>query len=254
MASTPEAARLVSLCPSLTETLFDIGAGAAVVGATKFCVAPASMPGVSRVGGTKDPCVDRILALEPTLVFANREENRREDVEALTAAGVEVHSSMPRRADEVPALIRDVGEQTGCEVGAEAVAVDVEHALAEARAAALGVEPRRFAVLVWRRPWIAATADTFLSNLLVEAGGVNVLEASRGRYPEVTLEEFASLQPELVCLPSEPFPFDRRHVDELVLASRVDPHRFLLCDGQLLTWHGSRTARGLRAAMRWILG
>lgn len=244
--------RLVSLCPSLTETLFDIGAGPSVVGATKFCVRPSSMPGVARVGGTKDPRVDRILALEPTLVFANREENRLEDVEALRGAGVDVHASMPRRVDEVPALIREVGEKVRCASGAEEAASELERALADARAAARGAERQSFAVLVWRRPWIAATADTFLSNLLEEAGGSNVFPGASGRYPEVTLGEVASLEPRRIVLPDEPFPFGPSHVDELAVATRADSRRFLLCDGQLLTWHGSRTAVGLRAAMRWM--
>ena len=144
----------------MTETLFEIGAGASVVGATKFCVEPRSMPGVVRVGGTKDPSVERILALEPTLVFANREENRLEDVVALEAAGVKVHTSMPRRAAEVPALIRDVGSAVACEPGAEVAAAGVERALEEARASARGIAPWRFAVLVWRRPWIAAQVSS----------------------------------------------------------------------------------------------
>ncbi len=252
MAPATEGMRLVSLCPSLTETLFEIGAGASVIGATKFCVEPRSMPGVVRIGGTKDPSVERILELEPTLVFANREENRLEDVMALEAAGVTVHASMPRRVAEVPALIRDVGEAAACEGRAERVAAEVERALDEARASACEAEPRRFAVLVWRRPWIAASSDTFLSNLLEEAGGVNVLDAAAGRYPEVTMGEVARLDPNLILLPSEPFPFARKHVDELAAATRGNPLRFLLCDGQLLTWHGSRTAQGLRAARRWL--
>lgn len=253
MKSGPDAPRLVSLCPSLTETLFDIGAGGAVVGATRFCVRPADMPGVARVGGTKDPDVRRIVDLGPTTVFANREENRREDVEALRRAGVDVHTSMPRTVADVPPLVRDLGRRVGCTEGAERVASDVERALSDARVAAAARGRRtRFAVLVWRRPWMAATADTFLSDLLEQAGGENVLDAARGRYPEVTARDVARLRPECVLLPSEPFPFGRKHVDELAAATRFAPERFLTCDGALLTWHGSRTADGLRAATRWM--
>lgn len=114
------------------------------------------------------------------------------------------------------------------------------------------MDPVPFLVLVWRRPWMAAAADTFLSNLLVEAGGFNVLVGREERYPEVTLEEVASLRPERVLLPSEPFPFGRRHVDELARVTRMDPRCFLTCDGQLLTWHGSRSVHGLHAAARWM--
>jgi len=244
--------RLVSLCPSMTETLFDIGAGPQVVGATRFCVRPERMEGVTRVGGTKDPRIQRILELEPTLVFANREENRLEDVEALRSAGVEVHDSMPRRVEEVPALIRDVGERVGRAREAGVVADRLDEGIREVRACRRAMDPVPFLVLVWRRPWMAAAADTFLSNLLVEAGGFNVLVGREERYPEVTLEEVASLRPERVLLPSEPFPFGRRHVDELARVTRMDPRCFLTCDGQLLTWHGSRSVHGLHAAARWM--
>ena len=247
-----EAQRLVSLCPSMTETLFDIGAGSQVVGATRFCVRPEQMDGVVRIGGTKDPRIERIRDLRPTLVLANREENRLEDVEALRSAGVEVHDSMPRRVDEVPALIRDVGQRVGRGREAAAVADRLDEGIREARARRRAMDPVSFLVLVWRRPWIAATADTFLSNLLVEAGGSNVLVGGGGRYPEVTPEEVATLRPERVLLPSEPFPFAHQHVGELARATRMDPRRFLPCDGQLLTWHGSRTVIGLRAAARWM--
>jgi len=247
-----EAQRLVSLCPSMTETLFDIGAGPQVVGATRFCVRPERMDGVVRVGGTKDPRIERILDLRPTLVLANREENRLEDVEALRSAGVEVHDSMPRRVEEVPALIRDVGQRVGRAHEAGGVADRLDEGIREVRARRRAMDPVPFLVLVWRRPWIAATADTFLSNLLVEAGGSNVLVGGRDRYPEVTLEEVATLRPERVFLPSEPFPFARQHVNELAHATRMDPRCFLPCDGQFLTWHGSRTVLGLRAAARWM--
>lgn len=236
----------------MTETLFSIGAGAAVVGATRFCVRPASMPGVVRVGGTKDPRLSRVLELRPSLVLANEEENRREDVEALRAAGVEVHTSLPRRVEDVPPLIRAVGALVGQEEGAERAARAVESALDEARALNRAGARTRFLVLVWRRPWMAATADTFLSNLLEHAGGINVLDAGAGRYPEIDPREVASFAPDRVLLPTEPFPFGPRHVTELAAATRVDPARFLTCDGELLTWHGSRTAEGLRAATRWM--
>jgi iron complex transport system substrate-binding protein len=247
-----EAPRLVSLCPSMTETLFDIGAGPQVVGATRFCVRPERMEGVVRIGGTKDPRIERILDLQPSLVLANREENRLEDVEALRAAGVEVHDSMPRRVDEVPALIRDVGQRVGRAREADAVADRLDDGILRLRARRHAMEPVTFLVLVWRRPWIAASADTFLSNLLFEAGGSNVLEGGGDRYPELTTEEVASLRPERVLLPSEPFPFSRQHVDELARATRMDPELFLPCDGQLLTWHGSRSVLGLSAAARWM--
>ncbi|MEM6569896.1 MAG: helical backbone metal receptor [Planctomycetota bacterium] len=246
-------ARLVSLCPSLTETLFDLGAGPEVVGATKFCVHPvAGVEHVVRVGGTKDPRLDRILDLRPTLVLANEEENRLEDVEALREAGVAVHTSLPRRVADVPPLIRELGGVVGHADRAEDLALGVEEAATRAQEAAAMRSPRRVLVLIWRRPWMSANGDTFLSDLLATAGGRNVVADRAERYPRLELDEVRALDPDLVLLPSEPFPFKEEHVDELVTRTRIGRSRFLGCDGELLTWHGSRTAAGLSAATRWL--
>ncbi|MEO0660023.1 MAG: helical backbone metal receptor, partial [Planctomycetota bacterium] len=106
--------RLVSLCPSITETLFELGVGGAVVGATKFCVEPeAELAGVDRIGGTKDPDLDRIAALEPTLVLMNEEENRREDSLELEEAGLNLHSSFPKDPEGTAAMVRSIAETVG---------------------------------------------------------------------------------------------------------------------------------------------
>lgn len=248
--------RYVSLVPSVTETLFALGVGQRVVGLTKFCVRPApAVEGIAKVGGTKDPRIDRILGLEPSLVLLNEEENRVEDLEALTAAGVRVHTSFPRTVDDVPRTLRELGALVGRSARAEELARDVEEAAAEARRGA-GREPVPFAVLVWRAPWIAAGPTTYLSDLLATAGGVNVLAATAGapRYPEVTPEELGELSPARVLLPSEPFPWRARHRDELVARSGLGREVFLPCDGELLTWHGPRTAAGLRRTAGWLRG
>lgn len=249
------ARRLVSLCPSTTETLFALGLGPDLVGRTKFCVEPAGeVEAATSIGGTKDPRIDRILALDPTLVFANQEENRREDVRALEAAGVPVHTTFPRGPADVPAMIRSQGDAAGAATDrVEEAAQRVRRALDEVRAAAGDEDPTSFVVLIWRGPWMAAGTDTFLSRLLEVAGGHNLMGDTEIRYPEISLEGLAEARPRLVLLPSEPFPFGPRHVDELVRVTRIDPARFVRCDGQLLTWHGVRTAAGLRAARDWIV-
>ena len=249
------AARYVSLVPSLTETLFELGVGESVVGATKFCVHPRpALDAVPRVGGTKDPRIDRILALSPTLVLVNQEENRLEDVERLRAAGLAVHVTFPRRVADVPTMLRGLGELVGRPGRGEELAADVEAAVEEVRPAATGRAPVPFAVLVWREPWLAAGPETFLSDLVTVAGGVNVIQGAPGgaAYPEVELDGLQGLGPRRILLPSEPFPFRELHRDELSRRTRIDLAAFLRCDGQLLTWHGSRTAAGLRSAAQWL--
>ncbi len=245
--------RLVSLVPSLTETLFELGAGADVVGATKFCVHPREgMEHVTRIGGTKDPKIERILALKPTLVFANEEENRLEDVERLRAAGVPVHVTFPRTVAQVGPMILGLGSALGCPREAQVLADRVVAAQGQAAAAAPS-RGSRFLVLVWRGPWMAASADTFLSDLLETAGGVNVVAGGgASRYPEVSLEQITAWDPDVVVLPSEPYPFQPPHADELVRGARIRGARFVFCDGELLTWHGARTADGLLAAREWL--
>lgn len=248
------APRWVSLVPSITETLFALGAGDEVVGATKFCVRPKDAMGhVQRIGGTKDPKIDKILGLRPTRVFANQEENRREDVERLREAGVDVHLSFPRAVEDVGPMISSLAEAVG---RPQEGLVWAERLAAAVSAVCPGPDsgpPVTFLVLIWRGPWMAAAADTFLSSLLEAAGGSNsVTSADSGRYPEVSFEQMAAWDPDLVLLPSEPYPFRGDHIDELVRGTRIERSRFVLCDGELLTWHGARTADGLLAARRWI--
>jgi ABC-type Fe3+-hydroxamate transport system substrate-binding protein len=239
--------RVVSLCPSLTDTVFALGRGDWLVGRSKFCVQPRGVvERVERVGGTKNPKLDRIVALAPDLVLLNEEENRREDAEALAAAGVPTSVTFPRDVDGAIASVRALGEALDARDAAAGVVADIEAARARARAVAARVGPWRFAYLIWREPWMAAGGDTYISALLGEAGGVNVYAASAARYPELTLAELAAAAPARVLLSSEPFPFAARHVPDVEAA--VPGASVALVDGEALSWHGARTAAGLGAA------
>lgn len=246
--------RVVSLCPSLTELVFALGRGDALVGRTKFCHTPAvGVAGVPTFGGTKNPKVDRIVALRPNLVLLNEEENRREDAEALAAAGVPLHVSFPKTAEDTAAMIRSIGAALGAPDAADALAADVERRAAAVRTraaarAARGERPVRWAYLIWRRPWMAVRDDTFVSALLDAAGGENVCAGAAVRYPEVTAEQLRAADPDVVLLSSEPFPFAEGHADELAAATGIDRARFRLADGELLSWHGARTGEGAEYA------
>jgi ABC-type Fe3+-hydroxamate transport system substrate-binding protein len=243
--------RVVSLCPSLTELVFAVGRGDALVGRTKFCVHPADqVAAIQTLGGTKDPKLDRVVALRPDLVLMNEEENRREDWEALAAAGVPLHVSFPRDAPGTAAMVRSVGEALGAVRAAEGIAGEIERRTAAVRARAAerlarGTPPVRWAYLIWRRPWMAAGGDTFVTALLDQAGGVNVFAGAASRYPEVGADELRAADPDVVLLSSEPFPFAERHVEELVAETGLPRGRFRFADGELLSWHGSRTVLGV---------
>lgn len=238
--------RIVSLCPSLTELVFDLGAGDALVGRTKFCVHPADrVEAVEKVGGTKNPKVERILALVPDLVLMNEEENRAEDADALRNAGIRVHASMPRTVQETAAMVRSIGIALHRPREAEVIAADIERRADRVSRDASKYPPVRYAVLIWREPLMAVNNDTFIAGLLGLPGGQNVFGERPDRYPVITAKELHDADPLLVILPNEPFPFEEKHASELAEATGLPRVRFKLADGELLSWHGSRTPRGI---------
>jgi ABC-type Fe3+-hydroxamate transport system substrate-binding protein len=228
--------RIVSLVPSQTELLFDLGLGEAVVGVTDFCTEPPELPAhCVRIGGTKRFLFDRITALAPDLIIGNREENYREGIERL-AAGCPVWMSDIHTLPGALAMIRAVGELTGRAAPACAMARDIDAAFAALPAC----EPLAAAYLIWKKPWMAAGTRTFIDDMLARAGLRNVF-AGRDRYPEVTLEELRGQAPDVVLLSSEPFPFTPAHAGEL--AAALPAARVLLVDAMPFSWYGSRLLR-----------
>lgn len=247
--------RIVSLCPSLTELVFDLGRGSDLVGITDFCVHPAEKVGaIEKVGGTKTPNLDRIVELRPDLVLLNEEENRVEDAEALARAGVRAHSSFPRDAPQTAEMVRSIGAALERPKAAEAIARDIETRAARVRKDAAGQREVSFAYLIWRKPWMTVNGDTFAHALLAQAGSRNVFAARPERYPEIELEDLERATPELVLLGTEPFPFGPKHIEELALATGLPAARFRIADGEYLSWHGSRTPAGIDYAERLIAG
>lgn len=229
--------RIVSLVPSLTETLWWYHAADSVVGCTDYCVAP---PGAfrqaQRLRGTKNPDVAAIVALEPDVVLANEEENRRLDVERLRAAGVTVYVTAPRTVAAAADSLRGVGQLVGAPDAGERLA----QAIRRARAQLPPVRaPLRAFVPVWRDPWMAVGHDTYASDLLACAGFVVVPEAPR--YPRVALADVRAARPDVVLLPDEPYAFSRR--DRAVFDGWEAAVRLL--DGTALTWHGPRAPSAL---------
>ena len=239
--------RLVSLCPSITESLVALGLEGLLVGVTRYCIRPReALAPVARVGGTKNPDLARIRELAPDLVLCNAEENRREDVEAL-AAEFPVDLSHPRRAADVPPLLRRWGSAGGRPAEGEALAARIEEGLraAEAAAGASG-EGFRFVYLVWRDPWMAAGEETYPADLARLAGGVPALPAGKGDWARLSEADLAAAAPDVVLLPDEPYPFGEEHGAEiraLLPLARVVP-----VAGEEWCWHGFGTLRGLAAA------
>ena len=228
--------RVVSLVPSLTETLFDLGAGESVVGATGFCIYPETIS-CERVGGTKNPRVNIIRELQPDLVHMNLEENLRRHAEEIEEFAP-VFASEPKSVADVRELIVTLGTIHGRGERALAMVADLDRELA-----LLPKKHFTFACAVWKVPWMWCGGDTYVSALVTAAGGENVLR-HRARYPEMALDCLASLEPEVIFLPDEPFAFTERDAAEV--ADETGARVTGPFPGHLFTWHGSRTLLGLR--------
>ncbi|MFI9173469.1 helical backbone metal receptor [Streptomyces lincolnensis] len=237
--------RVVSLVPSLTEAVAATLPGA-LVGATDWCSHPADLA-VTRIGGTKNPATDRIAALAPDLVIANEEENRRPDLDALRAAGIEVLVTevrdVPQAFRELARVLRACGAATRPRWLDEAEAAWADRVP--------GTGPRRTAVVpIWRRPWMVLGRDTFAGDVLARLGVDHVYAEHAERYPRIPVEELRAARPDLVVLPDEPYRFTADDGPEA-----FDGLPCALVSGRLLTWYGPSLAeapRMLDGALRAI--
>jgi ABC-type Fe3+-hydroxamate transport system substrate-binding protein len=266
---------VISLVPSITESLFDLNLGNRVIGRTDYCVLPAGkVDSIPSLGGTKNPDVERIIAMQPGLVFANVEENRKEDVQALQDAGIPVWISFPKTVQDVFNLLWNIMylfDETSMVARIRLIEQVYDRLLnmAEANEEAL---PKVF-VPIWLDPLMTANRDTYLSDLLFVCGGMNIfaererqfpLKADLGegealskddlrvvgrdtRYPRLTMAEVEVAQPDIILLPSEPFQFTEKHIAlfQALDVPAAKHKRIRLVDGQWLTWHGTRVAYAL---------
>ena len=239
-------ARIVSLVPSITELLFDLGVGSRVVGRTTFCVHPHdSVAKVPRVGGTKTPRLERIRALEPTHVIVNVDENRREDAEAFAAFIPNVVVTHPLGPRDNPALYRLVGGIFASGEATERLCLAFERAVSALESAVHRFPERKVLYLIWRDPWMTVSRDTYVSRTLAL---VNFLTAGGDpcrRYPELELGPELLAGVDLVLLSSEPFPFRERHMEEIRAHAGARCPSIRLFDGEMASWYGSRAIRAM---------
>ncbi len=231
--------RIVSIVPSQTELLFDLGLDEQVVGITKFCVHPESwFRSKTRVGGTKKLNIDKIRELQPDLIIANKEENEREQVEEL-AKEFPVWISDIQNIPQALQMIQVAGQLTGTEDKANQLADDIVLGFNNLPRAATS---KRVAYFIWYNPWMSIGGDTFISNMIQTIGWQNVLK-NESRYPEINLEQLKAYNPELVLLSSEPYPFKEKHVEEIKAA--LPDADVKLVDGEMFSWYGSRLKKAV---------
>ncbi|MEU6422957.1 helical backbone metal receptor [Streptomyces spiralis] len=241
--------RVVSLVPSLTEAVAATLPGV-LVGATRWCVRPADLD-VVRVGGTKNPDVDRIVSLAPDLVIANEEENRAPDLDALRAAGLEVLVTEVR---DVPQGFRELARVlAACGAAGRPRWLDEAESAWSAPPVREGAERRTTAIVpVWRRPWMVLGRDTFAGDVLARLGVEQLYAHHAERYPRIPLQELRAAAPDVVVLPDEPYRFTADDGPEAFPGLPC-----ALVSGRHLTWYGPSLAeaprvltRALRAASR----
>jgi ABC-type Fe3+-hydroxamate transport system substrate-binding protein len=244
-------ARIVSLVPSWTETLFKLGADDLVAGVTRFCVEPADkLGGIPKIGGTKNPNIREILKLAPDLVIANAEENRREDIERLREQRVPVLTTYPRTVPGAVESMLRIGRALDRDAQAAALAREIALVVSGIEAG-LGVWSKlrlRVFCPIWKKPWMAFNGDTYAHDVLRMMGFNNVYAAAGERYPRTTIEDAVEHRPDIVLLPDEPYVFDQRDVEEL--KAELPPalgRRVLLIGGRDLHWYGVHMVEGLRS-------
>jgi len=224
--------RIVCLVPSITELLYDLGLGDKVVGRTKFCIYPENgFINSTIIGGTKNIHFDKIKALEPDLIIANKEENVKDQVMPLSAFA-NVFTTVIKNTNDALQMIADIGEITHTINEAQKIIHNFQEGLVEIKKE----RPLKMVYLIWKEPYMTVGGDTFISAFMEDFGFLNCYQ-EQTRYPELLLADIKSKQPDVILLSSEPFPFAEKHRKEIFEETGINTQ---LIDGSICSWYGSR--------------
>jgi hypothetical protein len=233
--------RIISLVPSQTELLYDLGLRDEVIGITKFCIHPVEwFRRKQRVGGTKNLKIDLIKSLNPDLILANKEENLKEEIEILQN-DFNVYVSDISTINEALQMIEDIGKLVHCQQKSIEIVNGIKaEMMTQSR---LEKKDKIDALyLIWQNPYMVAGNDTFIHDMMLEAGFNNLVK--QNRYPMMTLEEIKSINPTVIMLSSEPFPFADKHIIEWQM--QLPNTKIILVDGELFSWYGSRMLKSFQ--------
>lgn len=237
--------RIVSLVPSLTELIADLGAAEQLVGRTRFCIHPESIQSVPIIGGTKNPTIDKIVSLQPDLIICNKEENRKEDIDALSErTKATIFCTDILTVQDGLSAILDMGVLLHRQEEAQLLFEAIKRELPDSSS----YSPIRSLYLIWRNPYMSVGNDTYIHDVMRIWGLENVL-AHHTRYPETNLVEMAQLQPEVILLSSEPYPFKKQHIEEI--AHFCPDAQIVLVDGEWFSWYGSRMLPAFKGLKQW---
>jgi ABC-type Fe3+-hydroxamate transport system substrate-binding protein len=227
--------KVVSLVPSITEALFDLGLSEnEVIGRTKFCIHPENkVKNVPVIGGTKNINIDKIRALQPDLILANKEENIKEQVEALMDDFKVIVTNVETIEDNYY-LLKTLGNLFNKEERAQQFNLKIYEVLEQAKLNSA----IKAAYLIWKNPYMTIGSDTFIHRILSEIGFENIFK-NRTRYPEIQMEDLA--EAEVIMLSSEPFPFKEKHIEEM--KAFYPDKKIMIVDGEAFSWYGTHIAK-----------
>lgn len=227
--------KVVSLVPSITEALFDLGLTEnEIVGRTKFCIHPEEkVKNVAIIGGTKNINIDKIKALQPDLILANKEENIKEQVEALMDDFKVIVTNVENIEDNYY-LLKNLGKIFNKEERAQLFNLKIYEILNEAKIKS----NIKVAYLIWKNPYMTIGSDTFIHKILGEIGFENIFKDKK-RYPEIQTEDLA--EADIIMLSSEPFPFKEKHIEEL--REFYPDKKIMIVDGEAFSWYGTHIAK-----------
>lgn len=240
--------KIVSLVPSLTKTICDLGLRDQIAAITNFCVDPPDLyRQVQRVGGTKDPNLDLLTLIAPTHVLANEEENRAADLDYIKSQ-FNTLVTFPKSPENVPELLISMGRFLGKTYEAQRLADRVQESIDSAKLNCILSQNlgQNFIYLIWRDPWMAAGRDTYISRFLELLGFHNVIDLP-ARYPIVDHKSLSRESVDIVFLSSEPWPFRKRDADFLRKELGHSCPKLCWIDGKAFSWYGSTTLEALEA-------
>lgn len=230
--------RIISLVPSQTELLVDLGLEDSIVGVTKFCIHPSDLRKKKTiVGGTKNIKIDKIKALKPDIILCNKEENTKEIVEACKQIAT-THVSDIFTLDDSKELIIQYGEILYCKTAAENIVKKLDIEISNFQQFIKNTKEKKVAYFIWRNPWMVAGNNTFINHLL-ELNNFKNIYSNKQRYPEINLDKINKNDTlDFILLSSEPYPFKEKHISEI--SNYYKNSQTILVDGEMFSWYGSR--------------
>jgi ABC-type Fe3+-hydroxamate transport system substrate-binding protein len=230
--------RIISLVPSQSELLWDLGIREELVGITKFCVHPREMfRTMTHIGGTKTVSIEKVKSLKPDLIIGNKEENEQSQITALQKEFTVWMSDIYNLQDSLT-MIGAVGQLVNRAEEATRLKESIASSFLN-----LQSKQRSVLYLIWKNPYMAAGRATFIGDMLSKMGLINSVVDDNGRYPELSSEDIRTLNPELIFLSSEPYPFKEKHIQEL--QTLLPQTKIVLVDGELFSWYGSRLRKSV---------